>query len=212
MKDFLIIGCGRFGRSVADALLKMDKYVAIMDIDEKLVQELSDKVSYSVQGNSTNPDTLASLGIENFDAIVIGIGNNVEASIMTIVNLKDLGAKRIVVKALNNIHAKILESVGADRVIFPERDMGIRIAHNLIATNLLDYIELSPDYSIIEVIALPEWEEKSLADLNFRFTYNANVVAIKSGDEIKLSLSGDDVIKKNDVLVVISHKMYLNKL
>lgn len=212
MKDFLIIGCGRFGGSVADALINMRKNVAIMDTNEKIVQQMSDKVTFAIQGDATDQNNLTSIGLQNYDVIVVAIGTDLESSIMVTINLKISGAKHVIVKAQSDAHAKVLERIGADRIIFPERDMGMRTAYNLTATNLLDYIELSPEYSIMEIIALSEWKGKTLENLNFSSRYKVNVVAIKSGNAVKLALSADDIITENDILVVVGHNKDLKKI
>ncbi|MCC5911731.1 MAG: TrkA family potassium uptake protein [Clostridiaceae bacterium] len=212
MKDFLVIGCGRFGKSVAISLSNMGKNVTIIDTNEKIVQQLCDKVRHAVIGNATDPNNLAILEIKKYDAVIVAIGTAMEVSVEIIETLQDLGAKYIIVKALHNAHAKLLERIGADRIVFPERDMGVRLAHNLNSNTLVDYLKLSPEYSIMKVKVLSKWVGKTLSDLNFSSKYQVNVIAINSEEKINLALSGDDVIKKNDVLVVIGHKNDLNKL
>lgn len=202
-KQFVVVGLGRFGSSVAKTLYSLGNQVMAIDNDDETVQEISDYVTHSVQMDATDEIALRSLGIRNFDVAVVTIGADVQSSIMVTLILKELGVKYVIAKAQNELHAKVLYKIGADRVVFPERDMGIRVAHNLCSSNILDYIELSPDYSIMEVAANKEWKGKCLRELNMRSKYGINVMAIKTGNEINISPVADDVIGDNDVLVVI---------
>ncbi|GAB6086849.1 potassium channel family protein [Alkaliphilus crotonatoxidans] len=212
MKQFVVIGCGRFGSSVAKTLYKMGNDVLAIDQDEDTVQHISDEVTHAVQCDTTDEVALRSLGIRNFDVAVITIGSNIQSSIMATLIVKELGVKYVVAKAQNELHAKVLYKIGADRVVFPERDMGMRVAHNLVSSNILDYIELAPDYSIMEITALEEWEGKTLVETNIRSKYGINVMAIKHGKHINVSPSAKDVIHRDDVLVVVGHNDDLKKL
>ncbi len=212
MKQFIVIGCGRFGSSVAKTLYKMGNDVLAIDEHEEIVQEISDEVTHAVQADATDERTLRSLGVRNFDVAVITIGSDIQASIMATLIAKELGVKFVVAKAQNELHAKVLYKIGADRVVFPERDMGMRVAHNLVSSNILDYIELAPDYSIMEVTALDEWIGQSLIESNIRSKYGINVMAIKHGNDINVSPVAKDVIHNGDVLVVIGHNNDLKKL
>lgn len=212
MKQFVVIGCGRFGSSVAENLYKLGHDVMVIDSSEETVQNLSDKVTHAVQADATDEHALQSLGLRNFDVAIITIGSDIQSSIMTTLIVKDLGVKYVVAKAQNEVHAKVLYKIGADRVVFPERDMGMRVAHNLVASNILDYIELSSEYSIMEITALEEWNQKSLLNLNIRSRYGINIVAIKQGDNIKISPNAQDIIYKGDILVVIGRNNDLRKL
>ncbi len=212
MKNFLVIGCGRFGRSVAVTLVNMGSRVTIMDSDEATVQQLSDKVSYAVQGNATDINTLKMLKLKSFDGVVVGIGTDTKTSVLVIINLQELGVKNVIVKAINKTHAKMLELMNVGRVVYPEIDKGIRLAHSLSTRNLLDYLEISPEHSIVEIIALPSWIGSNLMELDFRTQYSVNVMAIKRGDRVMLSLDPEDVITKNDILVVLGHNKDLECL
>ena len=202
-RQFVVIGLGRFGSSVAKTLYSLGNEVLAIDVDQDVVQDISDSVTHAVQADATEESTLRSLGIRNFDIAVITIGADVQSSVMVTLLVKELGVKYVIAKAQNEQHAKVLYKIGADRVVFPERDMGVRVAHNLCSSNILDYIELSPDYSIMEVTAIEEWEGKSLRELNMRSKYGINVMAIKRGNDINISPKADDYIKPGDVLVVI---------
>ncbi|MCX7883686.1 MAG: TrkA family potassium uptake protein [Caloramator sp.] len=203
LKQFVVIGLGRFGSSIAQTLYSLGNEVLAIDTDEETVQSISNSVTHAVQADATDEATLRSLGIRNFDVAVVTIGSDIQSSIMITLLCKELGVKYVIAKAHNEMHAKVLYKIGADRVVFPERDMGVRVAHNLCASNILDYIELSPDYSIMEIEAISEWEEKSLRELSMRSRYGINVMAIKRNNDINISPTADDVIKHGDVLVVI---------
>ncbi|CDF58472.1 potassium channel family protein [Thermobrachium celere] len=202
-KQFVVIGLGRFGSSIAKTLYSLGHEVLAIDKDEEVVQDISEYVTHAVQADATDEATLKSLGIRNFDIAVVTIGSDVQSSVLVTLLVKELGVKYVIAKAQNELHAKVLYKIGADRVVFPERDMGVRVAHNLCSSNILDYIELSPDYSIMEVTALEEWENKTLKELNLRTRYGINIMAIKRDNDINISPSAEDVIKKGDVLVVI---------
>lgn len=211
-KQFVAIGCGRFGSSVALKLMELGNEVMVVDKNEETIQNIADKVTYAVQADATDENTIKSLGIRNFDVAIISIGADIQSSILVTLMAKELGVKYVVAKAQNELHGKVLYKIGADRVVFPEREMGIRIAKNLVSDNILDYIELAPDYSIMEVVALPEWLGKTLKEINMRSTYGINVMAIKQGIDINIAVGPDDQIKEGDVLVVIGHNDDLKKI
>ncbi|MFZ5969077.1 MAG: potassium channel family protein [Bacillota bacterium] len=212
MKQYAVIGCGRFGSSVAKTLYGLGYDVLAVDQDEDVIQGLADSVTHAVQLDATDEASLRSLGIRNFDVAVITIGSDIQSSILITLLTKELGVKYVVAKAQNELHAKILYKTGADRVVLPERDMGMRVAHNLVSTNILDYIELAPDYSIVEITPLKEWVGKSLVDINMRGRYGVNVMAIKHGSDINISPNAQDKISYEDVLVVVGHNDDLQKI
>lgn len=211
-KSFAVIGAGRFGSTLAQALAEMGHDVLVVDNDEQKVQELSDKVTHAVQADSTNEQTLKTLGITNFDVVIVGIGVDLQASILTSLILKELGAKFILAKARTILHGKLLEKIGVDRVVFPERDMGLRIARHLSEMNVLDCINFSQDYSVSEVIAPKKMIGKSLRELDLRARYGVNVIAIRSGEKINISPLADDVINKDDLLIIIGENKAIEKL
>nr|WP_305829069.1 TrkA family potassium uptake protein [Alkaliphilus sp. B6464] len=212
MKQYVVIGCGRFGSSVARTLYKMGHDVLAIDSSEEIIQHVSDEVTHAVQADATDENSLKSLGIRNFDVAIITIGSDIQASIMATLIVKELGIKYVVAKANNEIHAKLLFKIGADRVVFPERDMGMRVAHNLVSSNILDYIELAPDYSIMEIAPLDDWVGKTLLEIDVRSKYGVNIMAIKHGYEINVSPIAMDRIGKDDILVVIGHNKDLEKI
>lgn len=210
-KQFLIIGLGRFGSSIAKTIYELGHDVLAIDKDEEKVQEISDYVTHAVQMDSTDESILKTLGVTNFDVAVVTIGSNLQDSVMATLILKELGVKYIIVKANNELHAKVLTKIGADKVVLPERDMGTRVAHNLVSSNILDYIELSEEYSILEIEAIKEWFNKSLKEIEIRKKHGINVVAIKRGEKVNISPSAEDIIKENDVLVALGSAKDLNK-
>lgn len=210
-KTFAIIGMGRFGSSVAKSLYEMGYEVMTIDANEERIQEHIQYTTYAVQADSTDAQALKELGIRNFDTVVVAIGEDIQASILTTLVLKELGVKHITVKAQNERHGKVLYKVGADKVVFPERDMGSRVAHNLVSPNILDFIELADDYSVVEVVAGEKLNGKSLLELNVRAQFGVNVVAIKSGPHINIAPQAGDTIRSDDVLVVIGENNDLNR-
>lgn len=211
-KQFVIIGLGRFGSSIAKTLYSLGNDVLAIDKDEDIVQEIADSVTHAVQLDATDENALRSLGIRNFDVAVVTIGDNIQSSIMATLLVKELGVKYIIAKGHSDLHAKVLYKIGADRVVLPEKDMGVRVAHNLVSANILDYIELSEDYSVMEIQVLDEWVNKTLNELRLRSKYGINVMAIKRGDEVNLSPSAEDIIEDNDIIVAIGSAEDLSKL
>jgi len=211
-KQFVVIGCGRFGEALSTKLVELGKEVMVVDISEEIVQNISQTVTYAVQADATDENSIKSLGISNFDVAVISIGANIQASLLVTLMIKELGVKKVIAKAQNELHAKILYKIGADRVVFPEREMGIRVAKNLVSKNVLDFIEFAPDYSVMEVLVLDEWIGRSLIEIDMRSRYGINVMAIKHGDDINISLIGTYEIKKDDILIVIGNNSDLQKI
>lgn len=211
-RQFAVIGLGRFGSSVAKTLHSMGYEVLAVDRDAGRVQDLAQILTHVIEADSTDEMALKALGIRNFDVIVVAIGEDIQASIMTTLILKEMGAKKVVVKAQNDLHGKVLEKIGADKVVYPERDMGVRLVHNLISPNILDYVELSNDYSIIEVKASKFFDGETLHSLNIRQRFGCNVMAIKRNGKYNITPSAKDVVRTGDTLVVIGHNDDLQKL
>lgn len=211
-KNFAVIGLGRFGSSVAKALYDMDYEVMGIDTNEELVQNAMPFVTHAVQADATDETAMKNLGIRSFDVVVVAIGQDIQSSILATLVLKELGVKYIVVKAQNERHGKVLYKIGADRVVFPERDMGIRVANNLVSPNTLEFIELARDYSIMEIIAPSFMVGKTLLQLDVRAKYGVNVIAIKTRDSFNIAPKADDTINEGDVLVIIGHNDDIKKL
>lgn len=212
MKSFAVIGCGRFGGSVARTLHGLGHEVLAIDLSEDIIREIADEVTYAVQADVMDESVLTELGLSNFDVVVVGIGTDIEASIMATLVVKELGVKRIIAKALSDLHGKVLTKIGADSIVFPERDMGARVAHNLTSKSVLDFIELSPEHSILEIKTLKKWENHTLAELKISKKYGINIITIKRGDDLIVSPTGDEVIKQDDVLVVIGNIENIKRL
>ncbi|MFO7815212.1 MAG: TrkA family potassium uptake protein [Halanaerobiales bacterium] len=212
MKQFIVIGLGRFGSSVAKTLTDNGHDVLVIDQDTQIIQDISNSVTHAVEADATDEEALKTLGVRNFDVAIVSIGDNLHANILCTLILKELGVPYVIVKAQDNLHGKVLTKVGADRVVYPERDMGERIANNLISSNVLDYLEFAPNYSIVEIMAPESMIGKSLAKVGFRNKFNVNVMAIKSGQNLNMTPGGNDKIKEDDTLIVMGKNDNLDKV
>ncbi|MBT9169177.1 MAG: Ktr system potassium uptake protein A [Syntrophomonadaceae bacterium] len=213
VRQFAVIGIGRFGASVAAKLYEMGYDVLAIDTSESRIDGIVDRVTHAVVADSTSETALKSLGISNFDVVIVAIGQDIQASILTTLVLKEMGVKQIVTKALTEQHGKVLQKIGADRIVFPERDMGIRVANNLAVTNVLDFIELSPNFSIVEFIATDKMVGKSLKELDLRARFGVNVLAIRTADNnISVSPSASDKIEAGDLLIMVGENTSLQRM
>ncbi|MCC0631804.1 MULTISPECIES: potassium channel family protein [unclassified Clostridioides] len=203
MKQYIVIGCGRFGSSVASTMHLLGHQVMAIDKNEDSVQSISDKVTHSLIVDVTEEQALRSLGLGNFDVAVVAIGSDIRASIMATLIAKEMGVELIICKAKDELQAKVLYKIGADRVVFPERDMGVRVAHNLVSDNILDHIELDPEYSIVEIVTPNDWVGKTLVELELRARYEITVLAIKTGKNINVTPSPDEELTAGSILVII---------
>lgn len=212
-KQFVVIGMGRFGQSVAKGLASLGQEVLAVDRNEAMINMVAPHVTHAVQADATDEKALAALGIRNFDVAVVTIGANIQASILITMLCKELGVGFVLAKAQNELHGKVLYKTGADKVVFPERDMGMRVAHNLADSNILDYIEIAGDLRIVDIAALPTWENKSLMELDIRKKYGVNVIAIKKKNkEMNTVPHGVDMIDKDDMLIVVGNKESIARL
>jgi len=218
-KTYAIIGLGRFGYSVAKTLADNRCEVIAIDRDEDRVKKLSEFVTYAVQLEAMDEKSLRSVGIQNVDVAIVSIGENIEASILVVMILREMGVKNVIAKAVTRLHGKVLENLGVNKVVYPERDMAIRVAHSLIRPNIVEQLELSSEYSIIEAPAPSALSGKTLKESQLRTTFGANLIAIK-----KIVMEGDskkeiwnvnplptDVINKGDLLVIIGRNEDLEK-
>ncbi len=213
MKSYVIFGCGRFGSAIAQTLVDLGNEVMVIDENMDKLETIADKVTTAIQADLLDETETSSIGLNNFDGAVVAIGSNFEAAIMATVLAKEAGIPYIAVKAVSNRQGLILKRVGASKVIYPERDMGIRVARDLSKSKLVDYIELSTNYSIAKFDSLPEWRNKSLIDLNFRKKYKVTVLAIERKEISDLvDPNPETIIKDGDVLVIIGHIENLQKL
>lgn len=210
-KEFAVIGLGRFGGSIVRELAEQGMAVMAIDNKEDRVNEFSTIASHAVMGDTTDESVLKGLGIRNFDHVIVAIGDNIQASILTTLILKELGVKNITVKAQNDYHEKVLLKIGANTVVHPERDMGKRIAHKMVSNSVLDYLELSDEHSIVEIVANSRIAGNTILDLDIRAKYGINIVAIKRGNEINVSPQANEKILENDILIVIGADSDINR-
>lgn len=210
-KQFAVIGMGRFGSSVAKNLSSLGYEVLAIDHSEQRAQEVSNIVTHVVQADSTDEEAVRALGLRNFDVVVVAIGQDIQSSILTTIILKEIGVPMVVVKAQTELQGKVLKKIGADKVIFPERDMGQRVAHHLISANILDYIELSEDHSIVEIQTSRQMIGQNLRQLDIRAKYGCNVIGIKTGEKMNIAPNAEDTIKAHDILVVVGKNTDLQR-
>ncbi len=211
-KQFAVIGLGRFGISVATTLSELGHDVIAIDNSEAAVKAVANLVTQAVQADARDEQTLRALGLRNLDMAVVAIGDDIQANILITQMLKEIGVKKVISKAMNPVHAKVLKNIGADKVISPEKDMGVRVAHNLVSFHFEDCIELSNDYSMIEIKIPAKYVNKTLRQIQMGAKYGINVMAIKKGDEVIVSPGADEVIEEGDLLIVISENKALAHL
>lgn len=211
-RQFAVLGLGRFGQSLVKTLVENDCDVLCCDKDLEIVNEMSKYGCHSIQADVTDVHVLDQFGVNNFDVVVVAIGENMEGSILATMMAKELGAKFVIAKAKNEIQKSILQKVGADRVVLPERDMGVRIANTLLTTSVIDYINLSDKFAIVEIEPHETWINKSILDSNIRAKWGLNIVAIRRDTDIIVSPLPSEIIGKNDVLVVVGKNDVIQKI
>ena len=212
MKSYVVIGLGLFGSAVARKLSELGCEVLAMDVKSELVQEVSNHVTHAVVGDAQDQEVLRALGVRDFDCAIIAIGDDLAASVLATMNMQELGVPYIVCKAHDEKHRKVLEKMGANRVVIPEQENALRLARSLSAPNLLDYIELSSDYGIVEVPAPAKWHGKSLKELDIRAKLGINIVAVERDGKINASLSADYRFRAEDVIVVLGDTKTIEKV
>jgi len=211
MKQFAVIGLGRFGSSVAKTLSKMGYEVLGIDLDEEIVNNMAEILTYTVKADVLDEHTLQSLGIRNFDVVIVAIGRDMLASILVTVMLKNMEVNKVVAKAQTELHGKVLERIGADKVVFPERDMGAKVAKALVSKNIMEQIELSSECSIVEMVVPPIFINKTLEKSGARQKYGISILAIRRGSDIIISPNADTIMLEGDILVVIGQDEKLSK-
>jgi len=220
-KHYAVIGLGRFGFSVAKTLAKYDAEVIAIDSEEERVKKAADFVTYAVQLDAIDEKALRSVGVQNVDTAIVSIGENIEASILVVMLLKELGIRNIIAKAVTTLHGKVLQNLGVNRIIFPERDMAIRVAHSLIRPSVLEQLELSQEYSIVELPTPDNLIGKTLKDTQLRTRYGVNLIAIKRKITTEKGIIKDswnvnplptDTIEQEDILVLIGLNEDLDKM
>ncbi len=225
MKQFVVIGLGRFGSNIARALSEKNFEVLAIDRDEEKVKQMEGIVSQAVQLDATDERSLKELGIQEFDTAIVSMGEHVEDSIMITLTLKELGIKQVIVKSKSDLHSKILKKVGADRIVFPERQMAERLAESLASPKIFDFIELSNTYGIVEMVAPKKLLNKTLAELKLREKYGVSVIAIKRKvpysktdgttdfkEEVVIGPGGSDDLISGDILILLGRNEDLNKI
>jgi len=211
MKSYLVFGLGRFGQSFARTLSKLGHDVLAVDNNEDIVQQISSEVTHALVAEAANEEFLKTVGVKNFDAAIVAIGD-IQSSLLTTVLLKELGAKYILAKASNDLHAKVLYKIGVDKVIFPEKDMGIRAANSILYRNIIDIIELFPEYSIIELNAPSSWIGKNIRELAVRTKYSVNIIALRKSHDLSMLPNADTRFDENDIVVALGKNSDLKAL
>ena len=212
MRSYVVIGLGRFGMETAISLTALGCDVLAMDVRSEIVQHVAQDVTHAVVADAHDKEVLKALGVKDFDCAIVAIGDDLAASVLATMNLKELGIPYIVCKAHDETHRRVLEKLGADRVVIPEKENAARLAKSLSSPNVLDYIELSEDYGIVEVTAPKSWVGKSLKELNIRAKLGLNIIAVKQGEKINVSPGADYAICSDDVIVVLGDAIALEKV
>ena len=211
-KTYAVFGLGRYGIAVAKELIDNGKEVIAVDIDQKLVNDAAAFLPVCKCADVTDPEVIARLGIENIDTVIICMASNLEASVMAVTLCKEAGVDTVIAKCANEMNQKILLRVGADQVVFPENESGIRLAKNLVSSGFVDMISLSKDVSMVEIDVRPEWEGKNLIELGLRKKYGFNIVAIKKDGKVSVSVNPEQVLDSETTLIVIANVAKLGKL
>ena len=212
MKSCIVIGLGRFGSEVARELCRLGCEVLAIDVSSDLVSQIANDVTHAVVADGQDKEVLRALGAREFECGVIAIGDDLAASVLVTMNLKELGVSQVICKAYDETHRRVLEKLGADRVVIPEHEQADRLARSLSSHNVLDYIELSEEYGIIEVPAPASWKGKSLKELNVRAALGVNILAIRRGGQINVSPGADFAFGDQDIVVVLGDSVALKKV
>lgn len=212
MKDIAVIGLGKFGSSVAKAYAGAGGNVLAIDNDDDKVQEIATQVTYAIKADVTDADVVRTLGLSNVDVAVVAITDNLEASVMATILSKEEGVPYVMAKAQNEVHAKVLRKVGADKIIFPEKEMGIRIARNLRIDHLMDLVDLSDRHSIIEVKTPKTWAGKNLMELDIRKKYGINIIGLRVNGSIEVNISPDMPLTEDMILIVIGENDRIDRV
>ena len=214
MKTFVVIGLGRFGSAVATELSSLGHEVLALDDSEENVMKVADQVTHAVTGDARDPAVLRALGVRNYDCAVVAVGVDVGTSALVTLNLKELGVRQVICKAQSHVHRKVLQKIGADRGVFPEYEMGVKLAQGLSSSNVLNFIELSDDVGIVETTVPREWLGKSLAQLNIRVKYKVNIIAVrKKGEEdFDVTPGPNTVMEAGDTVVALGRTEDVNNL
>ncbi len=202
-KQYIVVGLGRFGRAIAETLCQDGAEVLGVDRRMDVVERLRDELTQTIQMDAMDRDALETLGVRDFDIVFVTMGSDIRASGTIVLLLKELGARRIIAKAHDEFHGRMLEKLGADQVLLPERDMGRRVAHSLVSGNVIEFMELSTQYSMAEIRPKPEWVGKTLKELAMRSSMDINVVAIRNGDAVNAMPQPETRISEGDLMLVV---------
>ena len=211
-KSYAVFGLGRYGLAVAKELVNNGVEVLAVDVDENIVNSAIADIPFCKCADVTDLEVIKQLGIANMDVVIVSMANNFESSVMAVMLCKEVGVKTVIAKCANEMHKKILNKVGADKVVFPEHESGIRLAKNLLSSGFVDVIELSNDISLIELEVKPEWVGKTLIELNLRKKYSINVIAIRQGNHLEINVDPTVQLEKSMQLVVVANSSKINKL
>ncbi len=211
-KSYAVFGLGRYGLAVAKELVNNGVEVLAVDVDENIVNSAIADIPFCKCADVTDLEVIKHLGIANMDVVIVSMANNLEASVMAVMLCKEVGVKTVIAKCANEMHKKILNKVGADKVVFPEHESGIRLAKNLLSSGFVDVIELSNDISLIELEVKPEWVGKTLIELNLRKKCSINVIAIRQGNHLEINVDPTVQLEKSMQLVVVANSSKINKL
>lgn len=211
-KTYAVFGLGRYGVAVARELVSNGAEVIAVDLDERIVNAAADELPVCKCADITDPDVIRQLGIANVDVVIVAMANNLEASVLAVTLCKEIGVKTVIAKSANEMHQKILTRVGADKVVFPENESGIRLAKNLLSSGFVDMVSLARNVSMVELDVRKEWLGKNLIELNLRKKYSINVVAVRRGDAVSVDIDPHAPLKEEDNLIVIADPEKLAKL
>ena len=211
-KTYAVFGLGRYGIAVARELVRNGAEVIAVDSDERIVNAAADELPICKCADVTDPEVIQQLGISNVDVVIISMATNLEASVMAVTLCKEIGVKTVIAKSANEMHQKILLRVGADKVVFPENESGIRLAKNLLSSGFVDMVSLAKNVSMIELDVKPEWVNKNLIELNMRKKFSVNVVAIQKGESVSVDIDPHAPLQADDKLIVIANTEKLSKL
>lgn len=211
-KEFVVIGMGQFGSSVAKTLANAGATVMAVDKDEEYLEKVASYVTHAVCADVSNPEAMKQLGIQNYDGAIVGIGDDLESSVLVTLQLKEMGVSFVMAKAVNDLGGRILQKVGADKVIFPDREIGIRIGNEIMNGNYFEAIEVSEEYSIVDLTVPHAWIGKTLRDINIRSQYGVNVIGIRGIDKVNINPEADYKLQEQDILIVLGHNGEIQKL
>ena len=209
---YAVFGLGRYGTAVARELVANGMEVIAVDTDQRIVNAVADDLPICKCADITDPEVIRQLGIANVDVVIVAMANNLEASVMAVTLCKEAGVPTVIAKCANEMHQKILTRVGADKVVFPENESGIRLAKNLLSSGFVDMVSLAKNVSMIELDVKPEWVGKNLIELNLRKKYSVNVVALRKGDAVSVDIDPHAALLESDKLIVIANTEKLAKL